>query len=53
MHAFWIALQFLTRIPVRLSAMPTPEAIGRSLLWYPVVGLLIGLLLLGDRKSVV
>lgn len=50
MHAFWIALQFLTRIPVRLSAMPTPEAIGRSLLWYPVVGLLIGLLLLGVQS---
>lgn len=47
MHAFWIALQFLTRIPVRLSAMPSPEQMGRSLLWYPAVGLLIGLVLLG------
>lgn len=42
-----IALQFLTRLPVRLPGMPEPEAIGRSLLWYPAVGLLIGALLLG------
>lgn len=42
-----IALQFLTRIPVRLAGMPTPQQVGRSLLWYPLVGLLLGLLLLG------
>ncbi|GLZ88386.1 adenosylcobinamide-GDP ribazoletransferase [Metapseudomonas resinovorans] len=42
-----IALQFLTRLPVRLPGMPEPEQIGRSLLWYPLVGLLIGALLLG------
>ncbi|MDH4565546.1 adenosylcobinamide-GDP ribazoletransferase [Pseudomonas sp. BN414] len=42
-----IALQFLTRLPVRLPGMPEPEQIGRSLLWYPLVGLLIGSLLLG------
>lgn len=43
-----IALQFLTRLPVRLPGMPTPEESGRSLLWYPFVGLLLGgLLLLG------
>ncbi len=41
-----IALQFLTRLPVRLPGMPEPRQIGRSLLWYPLVGLLIGLLLL-------
>lgn len=40
-----IALQFLTRLPVSLPGMPTPEQIGRSLLWYPAVGLLLGLLL--------
>ncbi|TRO17447.1 adenosylcobinamide-GDP ribazoletransferase [Ectopseudomonas mendocina] len=40
-----IALQFLTRLPVSLPGMPTPEQMGRSLLWYPVVGLLLGLLL--------
>ena len=41
-----IALQFLTRLPVRLPGMPEPAQIGRSLLWYPLVGLLLGGLLL-------
>ena len=41
-----IALQFLTRLPVRLPGMPEAQQIGRSLLWYPLVGLLIGGLLL-------
>ncbi|WP_374325277.1 adenosylcobinamide-GDP ribazoletransferase [Aquipseudomonas alcaligenes] len=41
-----IALQFLTRLPVRLPGMPEPEQIGRSLLWYPLVGVLLGGLLL-------
>ena len=27
-----IALQFLTRLPIRLPGMPAPEALGRSLL---------------------
>ncbi len=45
MIALLIALQFLTRLPVSLPGMPTPEQVGRSLLWYPVVGLLLGLLL--------
>lgn len=40
-----IAVQFLTRLPVRLPGMPPPEAVGRSVLWYPVVGLLLGGLL--------
>jgi adenosylcobinamide-GDP ribazoletransferase len=41
-----IALQFLTRLPVRLPGMPEAQQIGRSLLWYPLVGLLLGGLLL-------
>lgn len=45
MTPWWIALQFLTRLPVTLAGMPTPEQNGRSLLFYPLVGLLIGLLL--------
>jgi adenosylcobinamide-GDP ribazoletransferase len=44
-----IALQFLTRWPIRLAGMPTPRQMGRSLLWYPLVGLLIGLALLVAR----
>ncbi|MEN0108439.1 MAG: adenosylcobinamide-GDP ribazoletransferase, partial [Pseudomonas sp.] len=40
-----IAVQFLTSLPVRLPGMPSPQELGRSLLWYPLVGLLIGVLL--------
>ena len=42
-----IALQFLTRLPVRLPHAPTPRELGQSLLWYPLVGLLLGALLYG------
>jgi adenosylcobinamide-GDP ribazoletransferase len=42
-----VALQFLTRIPVRLPHSPTPRELGRSLLWYPVVGLMLGATLYG------
>ncbi len=45
MQSFLIALQFLTRFPVHLSGVPAPEARGRSLLAYPLVGAVIGLLL--------
>lgn len=42
---FWIALQFLTRLPTpRLPSIPPPE-MARAVLWFPVVGLLIGLVL--------
>lgn len=47
MTAFWIALQFLTRCPVRLNSMPTPQQNAQSLLFYPLVGLLIGVVLYG------
>ena len=42
---FLIALQFLTQCPVRLGAEPNDEAIGKSVLFYPIIGFLIGLLL--------
>ncbi|WP_422403154.1 adenosylcobinamide-GDP ribazoletransferase [Pseudomonas sp. GZD-209] len=45
MLAFWIALQFLSSLPVSLPGMPTPAQMGRSVLFYPAVGLLFGLLL--------
>ncbi|MBC3434907.1 adenosylcobinamide-GDP ribazoletransferase [Pseudomonas sp. BW16M2] len=45
MLPFWIALQFLSSLPVRLPGMPAPREMGRSLLCYPLVGLLFGLLL--------
>lgn len=40
-----IALQFLTRLPIQLPGMPAPAEQGRSLLWYPVVGLAMGAVL--------
>jgi len=42
MQPFLIALQFLTCLPVRLRSMPEPQQVGRSLLYYPLVGLLLG-----------
>lgn len=40
-----IAVQFLTRIPVPLRHEVSAQDIGRSLVFYPLVGLLIGTLL--------
>ena len=40
---FLIALQFLTRLPVLLPTMPTPKEMGLSVVWYPLVGALLGL----------
>ncbi len=58
MESWLLAVQFLTRLPVPSSAVePSEEIQGRSVLFYPLVGLLIGLLLLllyyltGDSAS--
>nr|WP_294977019.1 adenosylcobinamide-GDP ribazoletransferase [uncultured Pseudomonas sp.] len=48
-----VALQFLTRLPVRFTQMPTPEQFGRATLFYPLVGLLIGGLLMGVGELLV
>ena len=40
-----IALQLLTRFPVRAVDNDYQSAAQRSMLWYPAVGLIIGLLL--------
>ena len=45
MLPFWIALQFLSSLPVRLPGRPEPRQMGLSLLYYPLVGVLFGLLL--------
>ncbi|OTG67659.1 adenosylcobinamide-GDP ribazoletransferase [Acinetobacter silvestris] len=45
MTPFLIALQFLTTFPIQLKAMPSKQQNGQSLLFYPVVGLMIGLIL--------
>lgn len=44
-RAFLYALQFLTRIPVPALDAPTEQDQARSALYYPAVGLLIGLIL--------
>ncbi|GKS69908.1 cobalamin-5'-phosphate synthase [Nitrosomonas sp. PY1] len=41
-----IALQFLTRIPVALKDQPTEQEIGCSLAYYPLIGVLIGMILI-------
>ncbi|ERS00706.1 cobalamin synthase [Acinetobacter sp. COS3] len=45
MMPFWIALQFLTVLPVELKTMPSAKQNGQAILFYPVIGLLIGLIL--------
>jgi adenosylcobinamide-GDP ribazoletransferase len=45
--SFVAAFRFLTVIPLPLRREPTGEEVGRSLVYFPVVGLLIGLLLAG------
>ncbi|HPF59629.1 MAG TPA: adenosylcobinamide-GDP ribazoletransferase [Candidatus Competibacteraceae bacterium] len=43
-----LALQLLTRLPVpSLNSPPQPQDLGRSVLFFPVVGLVIGALLAG------
>lgn len=40
-----VALQFLTRIPVRLRGAASDAEVGASMAWYPAIGLGIGALL--------
>jgi adenosylcobinamide-GDP ribazoletransferase len=44
-HSFLIALQFLTRIPVACRFIADDSRLGQSVLYYPLIGLLIGGLL--------
>ena len=53
MMPFWIALQFLTTLPVQLKSMPTPQQNAQSLLFYPLIGLFIGLVLFGVANLLV
>jgi len=45
---FLLALQFLTRIPVQLTRSVTMEQLRLSVLYYPLIGLLLGGILLGS-----
>ncbi|MCK8826483.1 adenosylcobinamide-GDP ribazoletransferase [Natroniella acetigena] len=47
MNRFLIALQFITRIPVMKELDYKEENIGSSMLYFPVIGSLLGLLLVG------
>ena len=47
MLPFLIALQFLTIVPVQLKQIPTARQNAQSLLFYPLIGLLIGFVLFG------
>ena len=51
-HPLFIALQFLTTIPVTLKQLPQDQDMGRSLLYYPLIGLLIGGLLAGFSAGI-
>ena len=42
---FFIAMQFMTVVPIHLSNMPTPKQNALSVLYYPMIGLFIGGLL--------
>ena len=44
---FLAALQFLTSIPLPRKRETTPEELGRSATYFPLVGLIIGLILAG------
>lgn len=44
---FLISMQFLTRLPVRLASQPNEKDLGNSLLFYPLIGFIIGLILIG------
>jgi len=37
-----LAIQFLTRIPVKVRGNVTGEDMARSMAWYPLVGLILG-----------
>ncbi|MCH7393383.1 adenosylcobinamide-GDP ribazoletransferase [Acinetobacter dispersus] len=45
MTPFGIALQFLTVLPIELKTMPSAKQNAQAMLFYPLVGLLLGLIL--------
>jgi adenosylcobinamide-GDP ribazoletransferase len=53
MQSFWLALQFLTRIPTPQYAEVAAQTVGRSLLFYPLVGLIIGASLMAMAQLVI
>jgi adenosylcobinamide-GDP ribazoletransferase len=47
-----VALQFLTRLPLRIEPRPTAREVGLSLACYPLVGLILGAVLWGVALAV-
>jgi len=50
---FWAALQFLTVFPTPLHQKVTAKTSGRSLSYFPLIGLILGALLLGLRHGLI
>jgi adenosylcobinamide-GDP ribazoletransferase len=44
-HSFLVAVAFLTIFPIPFRELPSSADVARSRVWYPVVGLLMGVLL--------
>lgn len=44
---FWVAIEFLTIFPTPSRREPTAEGFGQSLTYFPLVGLMLGAILLG------
>ncbi|MBV1870388.1 MAG: adenosylcobinamide-GDP ribazoletransferase [Gammaproteobacteria bacterium] len=53
MNPFWIALQFLTTLPTPKINNYGDQQMGRSVLFYPLVGLLIGLILWASAHLII
>lgn len=51
MASFLAAVSFLTLLPARWPGGFPPQAVSNSRAWFPLVGLLIGLLLLGVERG--
>lgn len=47
--SFFAALQFLTIIPVPWWHKASPDELGRSIVYFPIVGLVIGFILVGSN----
>lgn len=53
MTGFWSALQFLTVLPTPLKGEVSQKLIGRSIIYFPLIGLLVGAILLGLYYSLI
>jgi adenosylcobinamide-GDP ribazoletransferase len=47
MRSFLVAVQMMTRVPVRLRSAPSDEELARAAAWFPLVGAAVGALAAG------